>query len=552
MNRRAFGLMGGLATVLGALNAHAETLVFSEDWEGATPNTWATSKMCNAIQNTQGAAPGAAITPTVDAVACSGKIVSDPNLFSGGYMVLRKQTAPTVAPIPVLATERYCLSAWIRSPATAVQNGGFVSINYTPSVEGDYVGNYAGNGEHFIIGGEPDAIYGATPATLKDGKWHRYQKGWAVSAADAPAGVSTKMVLKTVNFVGGNGSTCTFPPTQGPAIDFDDIRVYKLAAGETLADLCPEGRDGMVHANPPLAKRADETQHETCAGTKAVCAKGANGTYACSGCDGSFGATTPGACKSATAPICTPAGDCKACAEDNGVMGAVSACAAATPYCKPDGSCGKCASDNDCKETSKNHGAGANKCETSKGSCTNGCTVPTEGADCENSSRPWCDVMAGSAVGICQEKIANGGDLPNRMADMDPTKGQCNDANAVRFCASAICDRADNKCGLATGSACTPTADDAKCRADICGADGKCGQSAGGACTKDSDCRAGTCQCSVAVAPGTDAGMPTGTVPSVGESGGCVTSAKTTGSSSFALIGLAAAASLVIRRRRQH
>jgi MYXO-CTERM domain-containing protein len=560
MNRRALGLVGGLVTILGALPAQAETLVFSEDWEGPT-NTWATSKRCNALQGANAADIGASIAPIPDAEACSGKMLRDTNLFSGGYMYLRKKATPA-APIPVAAAETYCLSTWIRSPVnTIATGGGYVSIQYTNSPEGDIINNQL-PGEHFIIGGESDGDiaagrYGATPATLRDAKWHRYQKGWTVTAADmAVSGtVSNKMIVKTVNFVGGAGAGCIVPPTQGAAIDFDDIRIYKLAAGETLANFCPEGVDGNVHTNPLLATRPDETQHATCAGATPTCNKAANGVYSCGKCAGTFGSGVAGACPTAAAPVCTMAGDCKACAEDNGVAGAVAACGAALPYCKTDGSCAKCGTDADCKETTKNHGPGANKCDVAKGSCANGCTVATEGSDCTNPNRPWCDVMPGSTVGVCQEKLANGGALPNRDGDQDPDKGKCNDANGIRFCAVGFCDKADNKCGFANGSTCIPSTDDAKCRADVCGADKKCGTPVDGACTKESDCREGSCSAGKCVLPitGTDAGSSGGATPAPsGDSGGCCSTAggeSSSGSAAVMLLGLAAVVSMTRRRK---
>jgi MYXO-CTERM domain-containing protein len=554
MNRRLFALGTGLTVALTALPALAETLVFSEDWEGPT-NTWATSKRCNALQGLNATDIGPSIAPILDSAACSGKILRDDNLFSGGYMYLRKKAAP-VAPIPVAAGDKYCLSVWMRSPTTvAPDGGGFVIVSYTNSADGDLIGN-ALTGDHFVIGGFPDAQYGQTPTTTRDGMWHRYQKGWTVGATDLIAS-SDKMIVKTVNF---NGAGCeaapftgpnnkTATPLKGPGIDFDDMRIYKLAAAEDLATMCPTGNETGV--DPKLKPRADETPHEICKGGCAKTMMGAQAVFKCTPCDGAFGGGTANACPNATAPACV-AGECKVCEGDNAVMGVTAACGAASPFCKTDGSCGKCTTDAQCADTAKNHGAGANKCDTAKGSCANGCTVATEATDCKNSTRPWCDVQPGATVGLCQEKQANGAPIPDREGDGAPDKGKCNDTNAAKFCASAKCDVVDNKCGLANGSACT-TAEEALCRAERCGSDNKCASLEGGLCDTDANCReGGTCvanRCVKAPPMGASSGNAA-PPPAGGDSGGC---GCTTGSSSnngAMFAGLAVAVTLFMRRRR--
>jgi MYXO-CTERM domain-containing protein len=540
----------------------ADTLIFSEDWEGAT-GAWAKARACNAIQNTMGAGPvalnatgatgiGTDLTPIADPIACSGKILRDANLFSGGFVYLRKKPAAgalVATPIAVAANKKYCLSAWMRTPPTAITNSGYVSINYTASAEGDLVNNYAGNGEHFIIGDGGDPAYGVTPKPLVDGMWHRYQKGWTVSAADLNVAgtTATSMIVKTVNFIGGNGTTCAVPPATGPAIDFDDIRIYELSAAEDLATVCPTGNE--TGADPKLKPRADETTHEVCKGGCGKTTVGAQTVYKCTPCDGAFGSGSASACPSASAPACV-AGECKACDGDNAVMGVAAACGAASPFCKTDGSCGKCTMDADCADTTKNHGAGVNKCDTVRGSCANGCTVATEATDCKNSTRPWCDVQGGAGVGLCQEKQANGAPIPNRDGDTSADKGKCTDANAAKFCASAKCDTVDDKCGLANGSACT-TAEEALCRAERCGSDNKCGSLENGLCDTDANCRDGgkcvTNRCTKA--PTMSSSGNTAPPAAPGDDGGCATGASSNnGVLMFA--GLAAAIGLFGRRRR--
>ncbi len=559
MNRRVTALLGSLVGLTVASSAAAApTLIFSEDWEGNAAQIalrWRGSAYCNRIQDGVGA-DGTVLPASADATSCSGAILRDTNGWSGGRMY--SNTTATFPPVAA-ANEQYCATAWIRQAAGA---HGYVGINFAvknaATNKYDIPANSTANGEHFLIGdtGAADGYAGTVTPTMADGAWHRYTKTFTVTAADIAQG--DRFLVKTVNFEGTG--TCTTTATPLPAADFDDIRIYKLAAG----DVCP--------ATPG----ADETPHETCGTTKPICNSAAVGTqkvYKCAECASAFGAGMATSCPVATSPVCIAAGaekgSCKACAEDLGVTGAVAACGlAANPFCKNDGSCGKCTVDNDCKDATKNHGVGANKCDTAKGSCTNGCGVATEATDCTNSNKPWCEPVGATALGICKDKLENGQPIPNRAADTAADKGKCTDPNATKFCASASCDKADDKCGFANGTACVPGSDDAKCRATVCGTDSKCGQVEGGPCVAATDCRDATNACTDnKCAPGgssssssssggsssssSSSGASSGTTPPGDGGGGCATTSSTGGSLATVSIGLGLAILALRRRRRE-
>lgn len=562
MNRRVTALLGSLVGLTVASSAAAApTLIFSEDWEGNAAQIalrWRGSAVCNQIQNGVGA-DGALLPTSADATSCSGPIVRDDKGWSGGRMYTNTNAA--IFPPTVVANDEFCVTAWIRAAAASDP---YIGINFGPTAGGkvDLVNNSAANGEHYLIGGAggfADGYGGNATAVVKDGTWRRYTKQFKVVAADLTVlGQTTnRFNLKFVNFGGTNVCPVT-PPTIG-TMDVDDVRIYKLAAGDT----CP-------------ALGADETPHETCATTKPICNSAAVGTqkvYKCAECGSAFGAGMATSCPVATSPVCIAAGaekgSCKACAEDLGVTGAVAACGlAANPFCKNDGSCGKCTTDNECKDATKNHGVGANKCDTAKGSCTNGCSVTTEGTDCTNSNKPWCEPVGATAIGICKDKLENGQPIPNRAADTAADKGKCTDANATKFCASASCDKADDKCGFANGTDCVPGTDDAKCRATVCGTDSKCGQVEGGPCVAATDCRdtTNTCTDNKCAPAGTSSsssssggasssssssGASSGTTPPGDGGGGCATTSSTGGSLATVSIGLGLAILALRRRRRE-
>ena len=96
----------------------------------------------------------------------------------------------------------------------------------------------ASYGLSYLIGGAGafgDGYGGNATAVVKDGTWRRYTKQFKVTAADLTVlGQTTnRFNLKFVNF-GGNVACPVTPPTIG-TMDIDDVRIYKLAAG----DVCP-------------------------------------------------------------------------------------------------------------------------------------------------------------------------------------------------------------------------------------------------------------------------------------------------------------------------
>ena len=115
------------------------------------------------------------------------------------------------------------------------------------------------------------------------------------------------------------------------------------------------------------------------------------------------------------------------------------------------------------------------------------CTVD---ADCPGA---WCDMTAK----VCKPKVANGSAVPTDATHTSPAlNGMCTTAAATLTCVTAICDNADNLCGLKNGTSCT-LGQDAQCRSELCFGDSKCGIPDGeGPCTAANGptiCRSGKC-----------------------------------------------------------
>ena len=115
------------------------------------------------------------------------------------------------------------------------------------------------------------------------------------------------------------------------------------------------------------------------------------------------------------------------------------------------------------------------------------CTVATGGVVCRSGvcsvsgvcmAAGSCDVDADCTGGdwcfeathTCTPKLANGTLVPTDPTHTSPTlNGVCTAGAAALVCASAVCDPADNKCGLANGDGpCTVADGPVVCRAGIC------------------------------------------------------------------------------------
>ncbi|MEI9937366.1 MAG: hypothetical protein WDO69_09075 [Pseudomonadota bacterium] len=106
-------------------------------------------------------------------------------------------------------------------------------------------------------------------------------------------------------------------------------------------------------------------------------------------------------------------------------------------------------------------------------------------ADC--SAGNWCQETTRS----CKAALANGAPLPSDAPHTIPIlDGVCSLASAALVCQSAVCDAADDQCGLATGDGpCTIGNGPTICRSGACSANGLC-QPADG-CNVDADCGTG-------------------------------------------------------------
>jgi len=124
------------------------------------------------------------------------------------------------------------------------------------------------------------------------------------------------------------------------------------------------------------------------------------------------------------------------------------------------------------------------------GACgTDGKCRPADGCnlDADCAAGNWCQQSAHS----CGPKLANGSPLPTDAPHANPTlDGTCTVPAATLVCQSAVCDDADNQCGLATGHGpCTVANGGVVCRSASCSTNGLCQPAAG--CNVDADCASG-------------------------------------------------------------
>ena len=213
--RKHLVALGGIvpALFLSASAYAAPTLVFSENWEdqNAANARWQQSTSCNFLVGNN-----TAPTAVADTLACSGKIHKDTDGASGGR-TWTKKNAPI--PIQVAATEKYCVTGWMRAAAGAQ---GYIGIHMS-DVNGN-IDQVAGqppfaNYERWLIGATNFPTgFGAgnvvTPTT-NDGVWRRYKKEFTIRAGAAPGGelhgAYTYMLLKTVNNTSAENGVCGGP-----------------------------------------------------------------------------------------------------------------------------------------------------------------------------------------------------------------------------------------------------------------------------------------------------------------------------------------------------
>lgn len=205
-------------------------------------------------------------------------------------------------------------------------------------------------------------------------------------------------------------------------------------------------------------------------GIGTVCGVGVcNGSGACVTCveDSQCGGASP---------ICNVSINmCVGCTADFG-NGAATACPSSDePYCNLTGGmmgqCGDCTMNSQCGT-----GHSGMFCNVATGACGDSCT---QDSDC--ASTEWCPQS-----GTCSPRAGNGDAVPAAA----PLNGECTGPNGARGCVSAVCDVADDLCGLTSGSVCAAAAE---CRAGACGAGNLCGIADGDVCTAGTECRSGIC-----------------------------------------------------------
>ena len=218
----------------------------------------------------------------------------------------------------------------------------------------------------------------------------------------------------------------------------------------------------------------------------------------CNKCTGPFGGGSAHACALALDPVCAAAGTCGPCDGDFGT-GSTSACQlTGAPYCNltgaTAGSCGTCTGDADCAGA----GHAGTLCNVASGTCGKACAN-----DSECKAVEWC---AGTP-GVCIPKTPNGDHVPAQP----PIDGNCTMQNGKRVCLSAVCEMADNLCGLKNGSPCEGMS--AECRSNICFAgDSLCGKPSGEPCAVPGECRSDMCVGGVCSGCADDSNCGTGKV----------------------------------------
>ena len=204
------------------------------------------------------------------------------------------------------------------------------------------------------------------------------------------------------------------------------------------------------------------TEDAQCSGATPVCETKSGDCVACTKSDECSGKT----------PICdTEHFTCVACDGDKDSSSAHPCLGNDAPLCFKSGTnagkCGVCATNDDCADRP------GSVCDAASGLCLPGCTLDK---DC--SASEWCN----DTTRQCTPKLANDVPLP-----ADPGRvAICTSAVGSAVCQSALCDPADNRCGLAAGDG--DCADDEQCRAGTCSLDTH--QCTGAACTTDADCSA--------------------------------------------------------------
>lgn len=516
--RIALGMAGAVGTLtLGLGSAHARELVYYQDWQedNAFTARWTSTGGCATFSRDPGNPPPNPQQGAAPAPECSGAYATETILWSGGRTI-------ATTTIPAASNNTFCVTAWIRAKSNG--NGRarpFVGLNFSsnpggfPADQGSIGG--CRNGEHWLIGdegfndnqyrdncstvgqdnccdGHSTTGYGTVTAVPANAAgWNFYAKEFTVSGTDVFNG-RNNIILKLQNWSGGGNNSCPNPaiPNSAPGADFDDIRVYKLAPDEA----CPTAADVLAEG--------DDT-HESCGGTTPFCtsrdvqiavtgapARTAPQTF-CTGCTGSFGDGGERSCLAA-APACADDGSCQACNGDAGSAG-TRKCGAEQPVCKADHTCGQCNDAQDCVAVDGISRAGA---ACVQGACTDSCTItPATGASPECGANRFC--VIGAQAG-CVNKLPNGAQIPVRAEESDAERGKCvlpadggAHVTATLFCASGVCSKADDKCGLANGEACTAASGAAQCRAGVCGAGDLCGLTQGSSCTADAQCRDSQC-----------------------------------------------------------
>jgi hypothetical protein len=149
--------------------------------------------------------------------------------------------------------------------------------------------------------------------------------------------------------------------------------------------------------------------------------------------------------------------------------------------CDTDNKCGYADGDGTCTTGNAGTVCRGGACSTSlKCMPSGGCLVD---GDC--SSAQFCN----TATKACTAKLTNGTAIPTIAGHTPALAGTCSAPVGTAVCIGAVCDTADNKCGLADGDGpCTVGNAGAVCRSGACSAGLTC--IAPGACASDGDCTA--------------------------------------------------------------